>query len=182
MLVVTEPKDATDGEAPKVIHYVTDSGYTEVQDARSYVGRKDPTPQSLLLLDLDQHTSYPLDLAALPGIKDDPLKAIRAKTVAALEKAGKTDEAKALKAPDERADPHRLRRERRQRWRHRLERGRFQRGDPAARRSTTRTAGWPASISPGTRWSTRSACTTTPGSTGTSTISAGSTTTARCGT
>lgn len=103
MLVVTEPKDATDGEAPKVIHYVTDSGYTEVQDARSYVGRKDPTPQGLLLLDLAAHAAYTLDLAALPGIKDDPLKAIRAKTVASLEKAGKADQAKALKAPDVRA-------------------------------------------------------------------------------
>jgi dipeptidyl aminopeptidase/acylaminoacyl peptidase len=100
MLVVTAPKDASDGKAPLVIHYVTDSGYTEAKDARSYVGRKDPAPQSLLLLDLTAHRAYPLDTAALPGIKDDPLKAIRAQTVAALTKAGHDDQARALQAPE----------------------------------------------------------------------------------
>ncbi|MFK2902491.1 prolyl oligopeptidase family serine peptidase [Dyella ginsengisoli] len=100
MLLVTEPKDAKPGEAPQVIHYVTDSGYTEAKDARTYVGRKDPTPQSLLLLDLSTHTSYPLDTAVLPGIKDDPLKTLRAQAIAAREKAGDPDGAKALKASD----------------------------------------------------------------------------------
>src|SRR5690242_491836 len=100
MLLVTVPKDAAKGEAPKVIHYVTDSGYTEAKDARSYVGRKDPTPQSLLLLDLSTHASYALDTAVLPGIKDDPLKALRTKAIAACEKAGDEDGAKALAAPD----------------------------------------------------------------------------------
>ncbi|HEX5305016.1 MAG TPA: prolyl oligopeptidase family serine peptidase, partial [Dyella sp.] len=100
MLLVTEPKDAKPGEAPQVIHFVTDSGYTEAKDARTYVGRKDPAPQSLLLLDLTTHASYPLDTAVLPGIKDDPLKALREKAIAAREKAGDTEGAKALKAPD----------------------------------------------------------------------------------
>jgi len=99
MLVVTAPAHHDDGKAPGVIHYVTDSGYTEVQNARNYVGRNDPAPQSLLLLDLSAHKVWPLSTDPLPGIKDDPLKAIRAQTVAALEKAGH-DEAKALKAPD----------------------------------------------------------------------------------
>ncbi|MCW8808900.1 MAG: S9 family peptidase, partial [Rhodanobacter sp.] len=99
MLVVTVPKDYAKGEAPKVNHYVTDSGYTEPQDARTYVGRKDPAPQSLLLLDLTHHASYPLKTDVLPGIKDDPLKALRGAAIAALEKAGKDDQAKALKAP-----------------------------------------------------------------------------------
>ena len=100
MLVVTQPAHHDDGKAPDVIHYVTDSGYTETQPARQYVGRNDPAPQSLLLLDLAAHKSYPLATDGLPGIKDDPLKAIRAKTVAELQKAGKDDAAKALKAPD----------------------------------------------------------------------------------
>lgn len=100
MLVVTQPAHHDDGKAPLVIHYVTDSGYTETEDARTYVGRNDPAPQSVLLLDLAQHKQYPLSTDNLPGIKDDPLKAIRAKTVAALEKAGKDDEAKDLKAPE----------------------------------------------------------------------------------
>ena len=103
LLLVTVPKDHARGEAPKVNHYVTDSGYTEPQDARTYVGRNDPTPQSLLLLDLQNHQQYPLKTDSLPGIKDDPLKALRAQSVAALEKAGKQDEAKALKAPELRA-------------------------------------------------------------------------------
>jgi dipeptidyl aminopeptidase/acylaminoacyl peptidase len=100
MLVVTQPAHHDDGKAPYVIHYVTDSGYTETEDARTYVGRNDPAPQSVLLLDLSAHKQYPLATDNLPGIKDDPLKAIRDKTVAELEKAGKDDEAKALKAPD----------------------------------------------------------------------------------
>ena len=100
MLVVTQPAHHDDGKAPDVIHYVTQSGYTEEQPSRTYVGRNDPAPQSLTLLDLLAHKQYPLATDNLPGIKDDPLKAIRGKTVAALEKAGKSDEAKALKAPD----------------------------------------------------------------------------------
>jgi dipeptidyl aminopeptidase/acylaminoacyl peptidase len=100
MLVVTMPKDYDSGKAPQISHYVTDSGYTEPEDARTYVGRTDPAPQSLLLLDLAHHQSYPLKTDALPGIKDDPLAGIRSQTVAALKKAGKNDQAKALKAPD----------------------------------------------------------------------------------
>lgn len=99
MLVVTQPAHHDDGKAPDVIHFVTHSGYTETEAARSYVGRNDPSPQSVLLLDLVAHKSYPLSTDDLPGIKDDPLKAIRAETVAALQKAGKDDDAKALKAP-----------------------------------------------------------------------------------
>ncbi|WP_426661734.1 prolyl oligopeptidase family serine peptidase [Rhodanobacter aciditrophus] len=99
MLVVTLPAHHEGGKAPDVIHYVTDSGYTEVQKARTYAGRNDPAPQSLLLLDLAAHKVWPLATGNLPGIKDDPLKAIRARTIAALEKAGHADEAKALQAP-----------------------------------------------------------------------------------
>lgn len=100
MLVVAQPKDYADGKAPQVTHFVTDSGYAEQQETRVYVGRKDPAPQSLLLLDLLNRKSYPLAIENLPGIKDDPLKDLRGKTIAALEKAGKQDQAKALKAPD----------------------------------------------------------------------------------
>ena len=103
MLLVTQPKNAEEGKKPQVTHYVTDSGYATQQDTRVYVGRNDPTPQSLLLVDLRQRKSYPLSLDGLPGIKDDPLKSLRAKAVAALEKDGKTERAKALKAPDVRA-------------------------------------------------------------------------------
>jgi dipeptidyl aminopeptidase/acylaminoacyl peptidase len=100
MLVVTTPKGYDDGKAPQISHYVTDSGYTEPEDARTYVGRGDPAPQSLLLLDLVKHRQFPLKTDALPGIKDDSLEAIRRQTVAALKKAGKDKQAEALKAPE----------------------------------------------------------------------------------
>src|SRR6185312_439882 len=100
LLLVTAPKGYKKGQAPQVNHYVTDSGYTEPEDARTYVGHNDPAPQSLLLLDLAQHKSWPLKTDGLPGIKTDPLATLRKQAVAALEKAGKSDEAKALKAPE----------------------------------------------------------------------------------
>jgi len=103
LLVVTRPKSYEAGRHPKVTHYVSDSGYAEDEDARVYVGRNEPAPQSLLLLDLRAHRQYPLSTDGLPGVKDDPLAAIRAQTVAALEQDGKDDQAKALKAPDLRA-------------------------------------------------------------------------------
>ncbi|MFC4765571.1 S9 family peptidase [Dyella koreensis] len=103
MLVVTQPKGYKAGKAPEVTHYVTDSGYSEQQATRTYVGRKDPAPQSLLLVDLQSRKSWPLKTDSLPGIKDDPLKDLRAKAIAALQKAGKGDDAKALKAPEQRA-------------------------------------------------------------------------------
>lgn len=103
MLVVTQPKDAKGGKKPEVTHYVTESGYAEQQETRVYVGRNDPMPQSLMLVDLKAAKFYPLKTDALPGIKDDPLKDLRTKAIAALEKDGKGDQAKALKAPDVRA-------------------------------------------------------------------------------
>ncbi len=103
MLVVTQPKDRKAGKAPEVTHFVTESGYSEQQSTRVYVGRNDPAPQSLMLVDLAGRKSYPLKTDALPGIKDDPLKDIRARTIASLEKDGQADQAKALKAPDLRA-------------------------------------------------------------------------------
>jgi dipeptidyl aminopeptidase/acylaminoacyl peptidase len=103
LLLVTAPKGYEEGKAPEVTHYVTDSGYAEQKETRVYVGRKDPAPQSLLLLDLANRQSYPLAADTLPGIKDDPLKDLRARAVAALQKAGKADQAKALKAPEQRA-------------------------------------------------------------------------------
>ena len=100
LLLVTVPKNYKGGKASVVNHYVSDSGYIEPEKARTYVGRNDPAPQSLLLLDLAQHKSWPLKTDDLPGIKIDPLAALRQQTVAALEKDGKSDQAKALKAPD----------------------------------------------------------------------------------
>lgn len=99
MLVVTQPKSYQRGKHPVVVHYVNDSGYPETEKARTYVGRNNPAPQSLVLLDLQSHKQYKLSVNDLPGIHDDPLHALRAKRIAQLKKEGHDDEAVALKAP-----------------------------------------------------------------------------------
>ncbi|MBU6246195.1 MAG: prolyl oligopeptidase family serine peptidase [Xanthomonadaceae bacterium] len=99
MIVVTQPKGYKGGEQPSVIHYVTDSGYVEPEKARTYVGRNEPAPQQLVLIDLRQHVQHALSLDALPGIHTDPLARLRAARQAQLRKEGHEAEAKALDAP-----------------------------------------------------------------------------------
>ena len=77
LLVVTSPKAHEGGKQGKLQRFVTESGYEEQEDERTRVGRADPAPQSLLLLDLARHTQNALALDDLPGIHDDPLKAVR---------------------------------------------------------------------------------------------------------
>ncbi|HEY8011567.1 MAG TPA: prolyl oligopeptidase family serine peptidase [Rudaea sp.] len=77
LLVVTMPKSVEKGREGKLTRYATESGYEEFETERVRVGRNPPAPQALLLLDLVAHTAHPLALDALPGIHDDPLKAIR---------------------------------------------------------------------------------------------------------
>ncbi|UGB38137.1 S9 family peptidase [Frateuria soli] len=100
LLVVTRPKDYEAGRQPRLTHYVSDSGYAEGEDAHVYVNHNAPAAQSLMLLDLREHRRFALPTDTLPGIKDDPLAALRAQTVAALKKAGKDEQAKALAAPE----------------------------------------------------------------------------------
>lgn len=77
MLLVTTPKGYDAGRRGKLQRFVTESGYEEQEDERTRVGRNDPAPQSLLLLDLEKHEQHALAFADLPGIHDDPLKAVR---------------------------------------------------------------------------------------------------------
>jgi dipeptidyl aminopeptidase/acylaminoacyl peptidase len=77
VLVVTTAKSAEKGREGKLTRYVTESGYEEFETERVRVGRNAPAPQSLLLLDLAMHTMHPLSIENLPGIHDDPLKAVR---------------------------------------------------------------------------------------------------------
>ncbi len=77
MLVITEAKTADKGRKGKLTRYVTDSGYEEFEDERLRVGRNSLPTQSLLLLDLKEHSAHALSIEALPGIHDDPLRAIR---------------------------------------------------------------------------------------------------------
>jgi dipeptidyl aminopeptidase/acylaminoacyl peptidase len=77
MLVVTSPKGHEHGRQGKLQRFVTESGYEEQEDERTRVGRNDPAPQSLVLLDIDKHVQHALASEDLPGIHDDPLKAVR---------------------------------------------------------------------------------------------------------
>ena len=77
LLVVTSPKSYAVGKLGKLQRFVTESGYEEQEDERTRVGRNDPPPQSLLLLDLASHAQYKLGEDDLPGIHDDPLQAVR---------------------------------------------------------------------------------------------------------
>jgi dipeptidyl aminopeptidase/acylaminoacyl peptidase len=77
LAVVTSPKSAAKGFEGKLTRYVTESGYEEFETERVRVGRNPPAPQSVLLLNLLDHSVHALSTDNLPGIKDDPLKAIR---------------------------------------------------------------------------------------------------------
>src|SRR3984957_9812326 len=77
LLVVTSPKAAAKGFEGKLTRYVTESGYEEFETERLRVGRNPPAPQSLVLLNLVDHTVHALAVDNLPGISDDPLQVIR---------------------------------------------------------------------------------------------------------
>ena len=77
LLIVTVAKSAAKGFEGKLTRYVTESGYEEFETERVRVGRNPPAPQSLLLLNLVDHSAHALAFDNLPGIGDDPLKAIR---------------------------------------------------------------------------------------------------------
>jgi dipeptidyl aminopeptidase/acylaminoacyl peptidase len=87
LLVVTAQKSAVRGMEGKLTRYVTESGYEEFETERLRVGRNPPAPQSLLLLNLTDHSMHPLPVDALTGISDDPLKAIRDENAKAEAKA-----------------------------------------------------------------------------------------------
>jgi dipeptidyl aminopeptidase/acylaminoacyl peptidase len=77
LIVVTEAKSHVRGGEGRLTRYVTDSGYEEFETERLRVGRNRPAPQSLMLLNLADHTVHALSLDNLPGIHDDPLKSVR---------------------------------------------------------------------------------------------------------
>jgi dipeptidyl aminopeptidase/acylaminoacyl peptidase len=83
LLVVTEPKSHIKGMEGKLTRYVTESGYEEFETERLRVGRNPPAPQSLLLLNLADHTAHALATDKLPGVNDDPLKAVREENIKA---------------------------------------------------------------------------------------------------
>jgi len=78
LLLVTSPKGSEAGRVGKMPKYVTESGYEEVEDTRTRVGRNLPIGQALKLVDLNSGKVSDVALDALPGIGTDPLAAMRA--------------------------------------------------------------------------------------------------------
>ena len=77
LLVVTSAKGADTGRVGKMPKYVTESGYEEVEDVHTHVGRNLPIAQRLKLVDLRTGSVNELSYASLPGISTDPLAAMR---------------------------------------------------------------------------------------------------------
>jgi dipeptidyl aminopeptidase/acylaminoacyl peptidase len=90
MLVITQPKGGGEpGKRPPMAEFVTESGYVETREVRPFVGTPRPANPTVLLLDLKKHEKHEIDLTALPGIHDDPLKELREKAAKAKEKGAK---------------------------------------------------------------------------------------------
>ncbi|KAF1695138.1 S9 family peptidase [Pseudoxanthomonas daejeonensis] len=77
LLVVTKKKGADAGRDGKMPMYVTESGYEEFEDVRTRVGRNDPLPHALWLVDARDGSVRELKFDPLPGIGVDPLAAMR---------------------------------------------------------------------------------------------------------
>ena len=77
LLVITQAKDADEGQSGKMPRYITESGYEEFQEVRTRVGRNAPAAQTLWLVDADAGKATRLDVAGLPGITEDPLAKLR---------------------------------------------------------------------------------------------------------
>ncbi len=90
LLVVTSAKDADAGQAGKMPKYVTESGYEEFEEVRTRVGHNAPVAHKLWLVDVANSKANELKFDTLPGIKEDPL--------AALRKAAKQDPLKGARA------------------------------------------------------------------------------------
>jgi dipeptidyl aminopeptidase/acylaminoacyl peptidase len=76
-LVITQEKGAKGGEEGKMPLYVTESGYVETEEVRTRVGRNDPTPQTLWLVEIATQKVKKLDFSTLAGISTDPLASLR---------------------------------------------------------------------------------------------------------
>lgn len=114
LLAVTSPKEHEAGRGGKMPMYVTESGYEEVEDVRTRVGRGAPVAHTLWRVDLATRAATKLDYATLPGIQDDPLAAVRSENEKAKARAdadtapaasGKANAAAEKKTPKEKAEP-----------------------------------------------------------------------------
>ncbi|MDN5865482.1 MAG: prolyl oligopeptidase family serine peptidase, partial [Gammaproteobacteria bacterium] len=81
LLLVTVPKQYDAGPHGEMPDYITFSGKNRMEKVRRRVGWNKPAPQSVMLLDIDNHKQYRLDTTVLPGIKDAPLAELRKKAI-----------------------------------------------------------------------------------------------------
>ena len=79
ILVATLPKEVDQGKKTVMPQWITESGYVETEEVRPKVGTGKPVSPTIWLLDLEAHEKHEISLSGLPGIKDDPLKAVRDK-------------------------------------------------------------------------------------------------------
>ena len=77
MLVVVEKAGTEDGKSDHMPSFVTRSGYVEIEDVRTLVGREPASPQSLWLLDLETRNRHEIDLDSLSGRDQDPLAELK---------------------------------------------------------------------------------------------------------
>jgi dipeptidyl aminopeptidase/acylaminoacyl peptidase len=81
--------------------FVTEDGYVNNRKVRPLVGTSKPSNETFYLVDLVQQKKQRLDLSNLPGINDDPLKAIRKKAAKKIGyKFKEKDSARAVYAYD----------------------------------------------------------------------------------
>lgn len=73
LLMVVRDAGKSGGKRDQMPHYVSRSGYVDIEDVRRLVGRDGPAPQTLWLLDLETRTRHEVDISGLPGIDEDPL-------------------------------------------------------------------------------------------------------------
>ncbi|MRW86856.1 prolyl oligopeptidase family serine peptidase [Pseudoduganella sp. FT26W] len=78
LLVVTAAKDGDKRRVGKLPKYVTESGYEETDDERKRVSEAGPLSHHLKLVEVATRKVTDLSLDDLPGIKEDPLAAMRA--------------------------------------------------------------------------------------------------------
>lgn len=76
LLTTTDAKHA-DGQTGKMPNYVTASGYVELTDLRTRVGRSQPASETLWLIDSHTNAATKISLEKLPGANKDPLANIR---------------------------------------------------------------------------------------------------------
>jgi len=77
LLAVVQKAGDDNGRQDKMPRFVTRSGYVEIEDVRTLVGRDAATPQRLWLLDLDNRAKHELPLDTLNGLDRDPLAELK---------------------------------------------------------------------------------------------------------